>query len=96
VAEDAVRSNLSRRPSSLECHPAPFATPVRLSDESFPPASEPGIYLRACQVYLASAVNLLASLLAALTLLTYLFLYTPLKRFRLLPVRFRRPERQPV
>jgi protoheme IX farnesyltransferase len=31
-------------------------------------------------VYLAVAVNLLASLLAALTLLTYLFLYTPLKR----------------
>src|SRR5271155_710867 len=31
-------------------------------------------------VYLAAAVNLLASLLAALTLLTYLFLYTPLKR----------------
>ena len=32
------------------------------------------------RVYLAAAVNLLASLLAALTLLTYLFLYTPLKR----------------
>src|SRR6201993_4842191 len=31
-------------------------------------------------VYLAAGVNLLASLLAALTLLTYLFLYTPLKR----------------
>jgi heme o synthase len=31
-------------------------------------------------VYLAAAVNLLASGLAALTLLTYLFLYTPLKR----------------
>src|SRR5271154_6690461 len=31
-------------------------------------------------VYLAGVVNLLASLLAALTLLTYLFLYTPLKR----------------
>ena len=31
-------------------------------------------------VYLACAVNLLASVLAALTLLTYLFLYTPLKR----------------
>jgi heme o synthase len=31
-------------------------------------------------VYLASGVNLLASLLAALTLLSYLFLYTPLKR----------------
>jgi protoheme IX farnesyltransferase len=31
-------------------------------------------------VYLAVAVNLLASVLAALTLLTYLFLYTPLKR----------------
>jgi heme o synthase len=31
-------------------------------------------------VYLAAAVNLLASVLAALTLLTYLFLYTPLKR----------------
>jgi protoheme IX farnesyltransferase len=31
-------------------------------------------------VYLAAAVNPLASLLAALTLLTYLFLYTPLKR----------------
>jgi len=30
--------------------------------------------------YLAAAVNLFASLLAALTLLTYLFLYTPLKR----------------
>jgi protoheme IX farnesyltransferase len=31
-------------------------------------------------VYLAAVVNLLASMLAALTLLTYLFLYTPLKR----------------
>jgi protoheme IX farnesyltransferase len=31
-------------------------------------------------VYLAAAVNLLASSLAAFTLLTYLFLYTPLKR----------------
>jgi heme o synthase len=31
-------------------------------------------------IYLAAAVNPLASLLAALTLLTYLFLYTPLKR----------------
>ena len=31
-------------------------------------------------IYLAIAVNLLASLLAALTLLTYLFVYTPLKR----------------
>ncbi len=31
-------------------------------------------------VYLAAVVNLLASALAALTLLTYLFLYTPLKR----------------
>jgi protoheme IX farnesyltransferase len=31
-------------------------------------------------VYLAALVNLLASVLAALTLLTYLFLYTPLKR----------------
>jgi protoheme IX farnesyltransferase len=31
-------------------------------------------------VYLAAAINLLASVLAALTLLTYLFLYTPLKR----------------
>ena len=30
--------------------------------------------------YLAATVNLLASLLAVLTLLTYLFLYTPLKR----------------
>src|ERR1700748_2097766 len=30
--------------------------------------------------YLAAVVNLLASLLAALTLLTYLYLYTPLKR----------------
>jgi protoheme IX farnesyltransferase len=31
-------------------------------------------------LYLAAAVNLLASVLAALTLLTYLFLYTPLKQ----------------
>jgi protoheme IX farnesyltransferase len=31
-------------------------------------------------VYLATTVNLLASVLAILTLLTYLFLYTPLKR----------------
>ena len=31
-------------------------------------------------IYLATAVNLLASMLAALTLLTYLFVYTPLKR----------------
>jgi protoheme IX farnesyltransferase len=31
-------------------------------------------------LYLAAAVNLLASVLAALTLLIYLFLYTPLKR----------------
>src|SRR5246127_2772507 len=31
-------------------------------------------------VYLSAGVNLLASLLAALTLLSYLFLYTPLKR----------------
>jgi len=31
-------------------------------------------------VYLAIAVNLLASMLATLTLLTYLFVYTPLKR----------------
>ena len=40
-----------------------------------------GIALAAAgTVYLASAVNLLASVLAALTLLSYLFLYTPLKR----------------
>jgi len=40
-----------------------------------------GIALAAAgTVYLAAAVNLLSSLLAALTLLTYLFLYTPLKR----------------
>jgi protoheme IX farnesyltransferase len=40
-----------------------------------------GIVLAAAgTVYLAAVVNLLASLLAALTLLTYLFLYTPLKR----------------
>src|SRR5882724_7084860 len=31
-------------------------------------------------IYLAAVVNLFASVLAALTLLTYLFLYTPLKR----------------
>src|SRR5229473_3266428 len=31
-------------------------------------------------IYLATAVNLLASLLALVTLLSYLFLYTPLKR----------------
>src|SRR5258708_21289301 len=31
-------------------------------------------------VYLAAAVNLLASLLAVLTLLSYLLIYTPLKR----------------
>jgi protoheme IX farnesyltransferase len=31
-------------------------------------------------IYLAAAVNLLASLLAVLTLLSYLFVYTPLKR----------------
>jgi len=31
-------------------------------------------------IYLAAAVNLLASALATLTLLTYLFVYTPLKR----------------
>ena len=31
-------------------------------------------------IYLAVAVNLLASVLALLTLLSYLFLYTPLKR----------------
>jgi protoheme IX farnesyltransferase len=31
-------------------------------------------------IYLAMAVNLLASMLATLTLLTYLFVYTPLKR----------------
>src|SRR5260370_32678793 len=40
-----------------------------------------GIALAAAgTVYLAAVVNLVASLLAALTLLTYLFLYTPLKR----------------
>src|SRR5271155_256929 len=40
-----------------------------------------GIALAAAgTVYLAAAVNLLASMLAALTLLTYLFAYTPLKR----------------
>jgi len=31
-------------------------------------------------IYLAIAVNALASLLAIVTLLSYLFLYTPLKR----------------
>src|SRR5271154_6126304 len=40
-----------------------------------------GIALAAAgTVYLAAVVNLLASVLAALTLLTYLFAYTPLKR----------------
>jgi protoheme IX farnesyltransferase len=40
-----------------------------------------GIALAAAgTVYLAAVVDLLASVLAALTLLTYLFLYTPLKR----------------
>src|SRR5271156_5307459 len=40
-----------------------------------------GIALAAAgTVYLAAAVNLLASVLSALTLLTYLFAYTPLKR----------------
>src|ERR1700761_1878417 len=40
-----------------------------------------GIALAAAgTIYLATAVNLLASVLAVLTLLTYLFLYTPLKR----------------
>jgi len=40
-----------------------------------------GIALAAAgTVYLAAVVNLLASVLAVLTLLTYLFLYTPLKR----------------
>src|SRR5260370_3284880 len=40
-----------------------------------------GIALAAAgTVYLAAVVNLVASLLGALTLLTYLFLYTPLKR----------------
>ena len=40
-----------------------------------------GITLAAAgTLYLAAAANLLASALAALTLLTYLFLYTPLKR----------------
>jgi protoheme IX farnesyltransferase len=34
----------------------------------------------AAAVYLAAAVNLVASALATLTLLTYLFVYTPLKR----------------
>src|SRR5882762_8195992 len=40
-----------------------------------------GIALAAAgTVYLATVINLLASALAALTLLSYLFLYTPLKR----------------
>ena len=40
-----------------------------------------GIALAAIgSIYLAAAVNLLASVLAVLTLLTYLFVYTPLKR----------------
>jgi heme o synthase len=40
-----------------------------------------GIALAAVgNIYLATAVNLLAGVLAVLTLLTYLFLYTPLKR----------------
>jgi|SRR5215469_6905100 len=40
-----------------------------------------GVLLSVCGViYLAMLVNALASLLAALTLLSYLFLYTPLKR----------------
>jgi heme o synthase len=40
-----------------------------------------GVVLAAVgSIYLALAVNLLASLLATLTLLTYLFVYTPLKR----------------
>src|SRR5437016_7228084 len=40
-----------------------------------------GIALAAMgSVYLAATVNLLASMLAVFTLLTYLFLYTPLKR----------------
>jgi len=40
-----------------------------------------GIFLSSAgSVYLAIAVNALASLLAVLTLLSYLFLYTPLKR----------------
>jgi protoheme IX farnesyltransferase len=40
-----------------------------------------GITLSAIgSIYLATAVNVLASLLALLTLLSYLFLYTPLKR----------------
>ncbi|MGA7630062.1 MAG: heme o synthase [Terriglobales bacterium] len=40
-----------------------------------------GIALAATgSVYLATAVNLLASVLATLTLVTYLFVYTPLKR----------------
>ena len=40
-----------------------------------------GIALAAVgSLYLAATVNLLASMLAVLTLLTYLFLYTPLKR----------------
>jgi protoheme IX farnesyltransferase len=40
-----------------------------------------GVVLAALgSIYLAIAVNLLASVLATLTLLTYLFVYTPLKR----------------
>ena len=40
-----------------------------------------GVVLAAVgSIYLATAVNLLASMLATLTLLTYLFVYTPLKR----------------
>jgi protoheme IX farnesyltransferase len=40
-----------------------------------------GIALAAAgSIYLATAVNLLASVLATLTLVTYLFVYTPLKR----------------
>jgi protoheme IX farnesyltransferase len=40
-----------------------------------------GIFLSSAgSIYLAMAVNILASLLAVLTLITYLFLYTPLKR----------------
>jgi len=40
-----------------------------------------GVVLAAVgSIYLATAVNLLASVLATLTLLTYLFVYTPLKR----------------
>ena len=40
-----------------------------------------GIFLSSAgSIYLAVAVNVLASLLAVLTVVTYLFLYTPLKR----------------